>query len=373
MEDMNDKTPDEGVQNTNPEVRDADVRAEKDAGAMWKIAVVLLLAAAAVFVVFTKGRGARGGRKGCGTACTLAESSSTQAAPDAGDAAIATVNGEAITAAELDAVLAALPEEVRKTYQFSKADLLDDLVTRLILLQEARRAEIEKTETYRRIVEQAGEKAVDAQALLISAFVEDRVFAAVTATDEEVRCFYDENKARLPAETTFDQIKDRLKDLVARQKKLQALDEYIAGLKKKAKIVISPMWLDQQKTAAADNPLGKALASGKPVLVDFGRDMCMPCKMMAPILDKLAVELKDKVHVIVINTGERRDLARRYEIKVVPTQIFFDASGKEVFRHEGFFAKEDILAKWKELGIRLEANSDSELPKEDMKNSHSGE
>jgi len=42
-----------------------------------------------------------------------------------------------------------------------------------------------------------------------------------------------------------------------------------------------------------------------------------------------------------------------YNIKLIPTQIFYDPSGKEVFRHEGFFGKADILAKWKELGVDL--------------------
>ena len=47
------------------------------------------------------------------------------------------------------------------------------------------------------------------------------------------------------------------------------------------------------------------------------------------------------------------DAGKQYGIEVIPTQIFYDATGKELFRHIGFFAKEDILAKWKELGVEL--------------------
>jgi thioredoxin 1 len=47
------------------------------------------------------------------------------------------------------------------------------------------------------------------------------------------------------------------------------------------------------------------------------------------------------------------DAGKPYSIEMIPTQIFFDASGKELFRHTGFFGKEDILAKWKELGVEL--------------------
>ena len=50
------------------------------------------------------------------------------------------------------------------------------------------------------------------------------------------------------------------------------------------------------------------------------------------------------------------DVGKKYGIKLMPTQIFYDATGKELFRHEGFYGKEDILAKWKELGIDLNSN-----------------
>lgn len=106
-------------------------------------------------------------------------------------------------------------------------------------------------------------------------------------------------------------------------------------------------------STAADNPLDRALNSGKPVLADFGRGMCIPCKIMKPILDKLADELKGKVHVLILDTGDYAYLARRHRIRVIPTQIFFDDAGKEIFRHEGFMSGEDILAKWKELDVDL--------------------
>ena len=48
---------------------------------------------------------------------------------------------------------------------------------------------------------------------------------------------------------------------------------------------------------------------------------------------------------------ELNALKQKYGVKMIPTQIFFDASGKELFRHEGFMSKEDILGKWKELGV----------------------
>ncbi len=90
-----------------------------------------------------------------------------------------------------------------------------------------------------------------------------------------------------------------------------------------------------------------------PKLVDLGADKCIPCKAMAPILEELKKEYAGKMDVQFIDVWKFPDAAKPYKIKLIPTQIFFDANGKEQFRHTGFFGKEDILAKWKELGVDL--------------------
>jgi thioredoxin 1 len=89
--------------------------------------------------------------------------------------------------------------------------------------------------------------------------------------------------------------------------------------------------------------------------VDLGADKCIPCKMMAPILEQLKKEYAGQMDVEFIDVWKNQDAAKKYEIKLIPTQIFYRADGKELFRHEGFFGKEDILAKWKELGVKLSA------------------
>ena len=90
-----------------------------------------------------------------------------------------------------------------------------------------------------------------------------------------------------------------------------------------------------------------------PRLLDLGADKCVPCKMMAPILDELETDLADQLEVIFLDVWKNPDLAKKYEIKLIPTQIFFDPDGAELFRHEGFFARDDILAKWEELGYEF--------------------
>jgi thioredoxin 1 len=91
-----------------------------------------------------------------------------------------------------------------------------------------------------------------------------------------------------------------------------------------------------------------------PRLVDLGADKCIPCKMMAPIIEEMKKDYAGTINVEFIDVWKEPDRAKEYGISIIPTQIFFDASGKELFRHEGFFSKEDILGKWKEFGINLE-------------------
>jgi len=91
-----------------------------------------------------------------------------------------------------------------------------------------------------------------------------------------------------------------------------------------------------------------------PRLLDLGADKCIPCKAMAPILDELKREYEGRLDVVFIDIWKDPEAGRRYGVRMIPTQIFFDASGKELDRHTGFFSKDDILAKWKELGVALE-------------------
>ena len=88
-----------------------------------------------------------------------------------------------------------------------------------------------------------------------------------------------------------------------------------------------------------------------PRLLDLGAGKCIPCKLMAPILEELKKEYEGRFDVVFIDVWINPEPARKHKIRLIPTQIFFDASGKELFRHEGFFSKEDILAKWEELGV----------------------
>lgn len=98
----------------------------------------------------------------------------------------------------------------------------------------------------------------------------------------------------------------------------------------------------QKQAAGSSRPL--------PQLVDLGAHKCVPCKMMAPILDELAEEYDGRMVIEFIDVWKNPQAGHKYGIRMIPTQIFYGSDGKELFRHEGFYSKADILSKWKELG-----------------------
>jgi len=94
------------------------------------------------------------------------------------------------------------------------------------------------------------------------------------------------------------------------------------------------------------------IGQGSPVLLELGSHGCIPCDKMAPILGELSTEQTSfKVSFVDVRIVEGK--YEQYNIELIPTQIFFDPDGKELFRHIGFYPKEDILAKWEELGIDI--------------------
>jgi thioredoxin 1 len=95
------------------------------------------------------------------------------------------------------------------------------------------------------------------------------------------------------------------------------------------------------------------LAQQLPRLVDVGADKCIPCIKMAPILDQLREDFVGKLEVKFVDAWKSRDEAANYKVQMIPTQIFYAADGKELYRHTGFYGLEDILGKWRELGYEF--------------------
>jgi thioredoxin 1 len=89
-------------------------------------------------------------------------------------------------------------------------------------------------------------------------------------------------------------------------------------------------------------PATPAVPAVLPRLVDLGAGKCIPCKRMAPILEALKTDYAGTVNVQFIDVWKEPAAGKPYRIRLIPTQVFFDRTGRERFRHEGFFGREEI-------------------------------
>ena len=93
-----------------------------------------------------------------------------------------------------------------------------------------------------------------------------------------------------------------------------------------------------------------------PSLFEFGAGTCVPCKQMKPVLEEVKKLYAGKVNIISIDTNleENKGAREKYRYKFEPTQIIFNKDDKELTRHMGFWAKQDIEQKLLELGLITE-------------------
>lgn len=183
----------------------------------------------------------------------------------------------------------------------------------------------------------------------IAAFLQSKV-GDQTVSDKEAKTFYDENKEMVGG-MPFDQVSDSIKQFLLKNKQQTAVRTYIHDLGQRHQIRIDDTWVDAQYKRMTDNPVDKARLSGKPSMVEFGATGCVPCDMMQPILDKLKKRFPDTLNIVFLHVRENQVLAGRYGIQSIPVQAFFDAHGKEVFRHTGFYPEEEVMTQLKKMGV----------------------
>ncbi len=109
---------------------------------------------------------------------------------------------------------------------------------------------------------------------------------------------------------------------------------------------------DAPTTGPTPPATSPAAAKKLPRVVDLGADKCKACRELAPIIAQLRREYEGRVIIEFIDVWKDPRAAEPYNIRVIPTQVFFDADGREVWRHEGFLPKADFVAKFAELGVR---------------------
>ena len=105
-----------------------------------------------------------------------------------------------------------------------------------------------------------------------------------------------------------------------------------------------------------DSDKGRALAAEtlKVTFVELGSVNCIPCKMMKPVMDQVEKKYPGQVKVVFhdVWTEQGKAEGRKYNIRIIPTQVFLDKNGKEYFRHEGFFPFEDVEKVLKQQGVK---------------------
>jgi len=96
----------------------------------------------------------------------------------------------------------------------------------------------------------------------------------------------------------------------------------------------------------------QSLSSGRPTVIDLGARSCIPCKKMAPILESLSKEYRGKAGVLFIDVQSDQAAAQKFRVQMIPTQVFFNAQGKEVKRHVGFLDKPELVKELKSAGLK---------------------
>jgi thioredoxin 1 len=101
----------------------------------------------------------------------------------------------------------------------------------------------------------------------------------------------------------------------------------------------------------AAGPVSIGPTSGRVTMIDLGATECIPCKMMAPILEELEKEYEGRADIIFIDVWKAPDQAKKFGIRAIPTQIFFDTEGNEFYRHTGFMDKKRIVDVLTRMGV----------------------
>ncbi|MGQ9559712.1 MAG: thioredoxin domain-containing protein [Candidatus Oleimicrobiaceae bacterium] len=252
---------------------------------------------------------------------------------------VATIDGRPITEEHLYSSYESLPPQYKQEFAGDMEAFLDQIIVRDLLFHEAKR----------RGHTAASADGSEDQEAVIQAFV-DALGSAVQVSDGEARQFYSEHAEEVQG-ATFEQVEGSIRGYLGQQKFLASISSLIDSLRGAAQIVKNQEWLAAQRALQPPDPLEPALQSGKPTLLDLGSDTCVPCKMMKPILDELKEEYKGRANILIVDVYQHRRLARQLQVRVIPTQVFFDGKGKAFWRHEGFLSKAEIVEKLKELGV----------------------
>jgi thioredoxin 1 len=265
---------------------------------------------------------------------------------------LAHVNDQKITVDQFNKELAKVePPIIRDMMREEPNNLLERMVVKTILLQEAKKQGISApAKTYK----DATKDTLGTDESIIVEFLGKKISSPPEVTREEVEGFYKMFKGQMEGKP-LKEVAPAIEQYIREAKQQEALKQLLEGLRKNAKVDINQEQL--QKIAAkppemnTEDDVKQALTSGKPVLVDFGANSCLPCRQLRPVLKEISAEYSEKAKILVIDVYKYQKLAQEYKVLMLPTLVFFDSKGKEAFRNVGLMEKEKIVGKLKEIGM----------------------
>ena len=266
-----------------------------------------------------------------------------------GGQVLATVNGEKITVDHFNQEITKVKKPTRGIIKENPVKLLEGMIMRTLLLQEVKKQGLLPVNE-----KEDSEGTVSSDETVIKEFLAKRFSSVPSVSRQEVETFYETYKDRMEGKP-LEQMSPMIEQIIRQGKQQEQLEQFIGDLRKSAKIEINQDHL--QKLAAkppdsnTDKDFSKAMKSGKPVVVDFGSNSCIPCRQMRPILKEIREAHSGKAEVLVIDVYKYQNLAGEYKIRMIPTLIFFDSNAKEVHRHQGFMSKKAIMEQLKKIGV----------------------
>jgi len=108
-----------------------------------------------------------------------------------------------------------------------------------------------------------------------------------------------------------------------------------------------------ESTHDAGGVSGKDSIKHKIEFVELGSVNCIPCKKMQPVMKSIEEKYKGLVKVTFHDVWKDEAPAKKYGIDLIPTQVFLDANGKELMRHQGFYAEEEIDKFLQSQGVNI--------------------
>jgi len=265
---------------------------------------------------------------------------------------LARVNDEKITVEQFNKEITKVePPLIRDMFREEPNNLLERMIVRILLLQEAKKQGLSApVKTYK----DPANNPLPLEESIIVDLIGKKFSSPPEVKREEVEGFYKMYKDRMQGKP-LKEVAPSIEQYIREAKQQQALAQFLEELRKNAKVDINQ---ERLKKITAKPPemdteedLKQALTSGKPVLVDFGANSCVPCRQMRPILKEIGTEYSEKAKIVVIDVYKYQKLAQEYKILMLPTLVFFDPKGKEAFRNVGPLEKEKIIAKLKEIGM----------------------